>query len=245
MRYQREKRKNKEGTREMTRLNKYMASCGVCSRRKADEWIAQGFVKVNGCVVTDLGTQVEENKDTIMVKGEKISLQEEKVYFMLNKPKGYVTTNDEQFGRPCTLDLMKEEVRVFPIGRLDMYTEGLLLFTNDGEFANQLMHPKNKIQKTYIVRVPNHVPDSCIQALEKGVDIGDYVTQPAKVERVSSRDIAITITEGKNRQIRRMCEAVGIRILNLKRVQIGNLNIGNLKKGEYRALTKAELKKIR
>ncbi len=228
----------------MIRLNKYIATCGVCSRRSADELIASGKVKVNGIVTKELGTQIDDKKDIVYVNNKKVSLKEEKVYIMLNKPKGYVTTNNEQFLRPSTKDLIKERVRVFPIGRLDMNTEGLLLLTNDGNFANKLMHPSNKIEKTYIITLRKSITDEQIKMLQNGVDIGGYITKPAKVKRISKIEIEIKISEGKNRQIRRMCEAVDAELKNLKRVQVGNLELGDLKLGKYRFLNIDEVNNI-
>ncbi|MEG2310359.1 MAG: pseudouridine synthase [Clostridia bacterium] len=226
----------------MLRLNKYIANSGVCSRRKADELIQRGVVTVNNKVIRVLGAQVDEIKDVICVHGNKIQLEEKMSYFMLNKPKGYITTNDEQFDRPCTLELIHEDVRVFPIGRLDMETEGLLLFTNDGEFANRVTHPKNKIGKIYIVKLDAKPTSEQLNKLKAGVDIGDYITKAAKVVELANMEIEIKISEGKNRQVRKMCEAVGLIVLSLRRVQIGRVKLDNLKVGEYRALTLSEVK---
>lgn len=228
----------------MIRLNKYIATSGVCSRRKADELIVNGKVEVNGIIVKEMGIQINEEIDIVCVNGKKININDDKVYIMLNKPKGYVTTNDEQFGRPSTRDLIKEKVRVFPIGRLDMNTSGLLLLTNDGEFANILMHPSNKIEKTYIVTLRETVTQEQIEKLQNGVDIGGYITKPAKVLLKSPLEMEIKISEGKNRQIRKMCEAVGADLKELKRVQIGNLKLGNLKLGKYRFLSLDEINNI-
>ena len=226
----------------MVRLNKYIASSGVCSRRKADELIEKRKVKVNGNIVEDFGMQVDENKDIVIVDGRKITLEEKNIYLMLNKPVGYVTTNDEQLGRKCTKDLIHEKVRVFPVGRLDMNSEGLLLFTNDGNFSNKLMQPSKKVEKVYIAKLNKKINDEKIELLKSGVDIGDYITNPAKVEKIASNVIQITISEGKNRQVRRMCEAVGLKVLKLQRIKIGNLELGNLPVGKYRYLTKQEVK---
>ena len=163
---------------------------------------------------------------------------------MLNKPKGYVTTSHEQFGRKSVLDLIDEDVRVYPIGRLDMYTEGLLLLTNDGDFANKLMHPKNKIAKKYIVTSKEKITQNQKELLESGVNIGDYITRPAKVNILTNNQFEIIISEGKNRQVRRMCEAVRVNLTNLKRIQIGNINLGNLQTGKYRYLSDEEIKSI-
>lgn len=228
----------------MIRLNKYISNSGVCSRRKADELIENGKVKVNGNIITTMGEQIDENNDVVEVSGKRIAINKKKVYIMLNKPKGYVTTNSEQFDRPSTKDLIKEKVRVFPIGRLDMNTEGLLLLTNDGDFANKLMHPSNKIEKTYIVTLRKKVTEEQINVLRSGVDIGDYITKPAKVKGISDFELEIKISEGKNRQIRRMCEAVNADLKNLKRIQIGNLTLGDLKLGKYRFLSLEEISNI-
>ena len=155
----------------MIRLNKYISECGVCSRRSADTLIQSGKVSVNGEVITDLGVKIDEISDTIAVDNKIIKKEDKLVYIMLNKPKGYVTTSKEQFGRKSVLDLIDTNLRVYPIGRLDMYTEGLLLLTNDGNFANEMMHPKNKIEKTYIAKVNGNITNEKIEMLKRGVDI--------------------------------------------------------------------------
>ena len=230
----------------MIRLNKYIAECGICSRRKADILIESGKVLVNDIVIKDLGVKIDDTKDQVKVDGKTISKEDKFVYIMLNKPKGYVTTNSEQFGRKSVLDLIDTDYRIFPIGRLDMNTEGLLLLTNDGEFANKLMHPKNKVEKTYIANVKGNITEEKIENLRNGVDIGGYITKPAQVRIISKdkNEIEIKISEGKNRQVRKMCEAVGLKVINLKRTSIGKLNLGNLKIGEYRYLNKNEIDKI-
>ncbi len=228
----------------MERLNKYISSCGICSRRKADELIENGKVEVNGVLITNLGEKVEDS-DVIKVNGKKISKEIKKVYIALNKPKGYVTTNSDQFGRKNVTELIKEDVRVYPVGRLDMYTEGLLILTNDGYFSNKMMHPKNEINKTYIVSTSTNVTEEQIRKLQEGVDIGDYVTKPAMARMLDKSKLEIIIHEGKNRQVRRMCEAVGINLLNLKRVKIGIIELGTLQTGKYRYLTKDEIESIK
>lgn len=229
----------------MIRLNKYIAECGICSRRNADNLISSGKVKLNGNVVTELGTKIDEDKDEVEINNKKIIKENTYVYIMLNKPKGYVTTSKEQFGRKSVLDLIDTNFRVYPIGRLDMYTEGLLLLTNDGEFANKMMHPKNKIEKTYIAKVSGNITEEKLLSLKNGVDIGGYITKTAKVRLLNTgNEIEIIISEGKNRQVRKMCEAVDLRVLNLKRVKIGNLNLGNLKIGKYKFLDKDMINKI-
>ena len=224
----------------MERLNKFIASCGICSRRKADELIQSGRIKVNGEVVKDLGVKVSL-EDKVELDGKTISKEEKKVYLMLNKPVGYVTTASDEKGRKNVLDLIYEDVRVYPIGRLDMYTEGLLLLTNDGDFANKLMHPKFEIDKRYIVTTDTKVTRQMLETLRNGVNIGDYVTREAKVEKLDEENISITIHEGKNRQVRRMCEAVGIKVLKLKRTNYGPLSLGELPVAKYRHLTDFEL----
>lgn len=226
------------------RINKYIASCGICSRRKAEEYIVQGKVKINDEVVKDLSTLVDVESDNVYLNNKLIKQENKKVYIMLNKPKGYVTTNSEQFGRKSTLDLIHEKERVFPIGRLDMYTEGLLLLTNDGQFANKLTHPKHEIEKRYIVNVDKKVTSEMIRKLQNGVDIGGYITKPAKVKIDNDTKFEIVISEGKNRQVRKMCEAVSLRVINLKRVQIGNISLGNLQIGKYRYLNRDEVDSI-
>lgn len=226
----------------MIRLNKYIAQCGVCSRRKADECIEDKEVKINGEIVFEKGVMVDETKDIVNVKGKDISLVKRKIYIMLNKPAGYVTTSIEQFDRPCVIDLIKEEERVFPVGRLDMETEGLLLLTNDGNFANKLMHPSKKINKVYVAKISGVITEEAIQKLKKGVDIDGYVTAPAIVVKTAKDELQITIHEGKNRQIRKMCTAVGLNVVHLKRIKIGNLELGELKLGKYRMLRLNEIK---
>ena len=229
----------------LIRLNKYIAECGVCSRRKADELIENGKVKVNKVIVTNLGMQIDELNDSIEVNDKVIYKEEKKVYIMLNKPEGYITTNSEQFGRKATSDLIKEDIRVFPIGRLDKDTEGLLLFTNDGEFANYMMHPSHLIKKTYIVTTDSNITSEKINKLKNGVDIGGYITKEAEVRKYSSNKLEIIISEGKNRQVRKMCKAVGINVKRLIRTRIGRLELGNLKKGEYEYLNKEQLSKVK
>ena len=228
----------------MIRLNKYIASSGYCSRRKADELIEQGQVFVNDKMVKEMGYQMDEKKDIVTIDGKRIAIEQRKIYLMLNKPPQYITTNQEQLGRKCTKDLIHEKERVFPIGRLDKDSEGLLLFTNDGSFANNLMHPSKKISKTYLVKLNRKITDEKIKKLEEGVDIGDYITKPATIKRIASNVIEITISEGKNRQIRRMCQAIDLRVETLKRIKIGTLELGNLAMGTYRHLTKREIERL-
>lgn len=214
------------------RLNKYIAMSGICSRRKADDLILSGRVKINKKQVSSLGVDVGAG-DIVEVDDKRIDLQEEKIYIMLNKPKGYITTSSEQFNRPCVMDLIHERTRVYPVGRLDMDTEGMLLFTNDGDFANSIIHPKNKVKKKYIVEIHQDITKEQLETMKCGVDIGGYVTDKADVKIIDKNHIEITISEGKNRQVRKMCEAVNIIVYNLKRVAIGRLNLGRLEVGKY------------
>jgi len=237
-------KKRKIGDRHVEeRLNKFIANCGVCSRRKADEYIVKGFVTVNGNVVTELGTKVSL-KDNVCINGKEITVTSEKKYILINKPIGYITTAKEQFNRPCVLDLIYEKNRVFPVGRLDMFSEGMLILTNDGDFVNRIIHPKEHICKTYEVELNKNIENDAILRLKSGVDIGGYITKPAKAEKTDERNIRITIYEGKNRQIRKMCEALGFKVKKLKRISIGKLNIGSMKPGEYRYLTQEDINKI-
>jgi len=225
------------------RLNKYIASTGACSRRKAEEYIISGRVSINGKIVTELGTQVGSN-DVVCIDGKEIVLEERKVYIMLNKPIGYVTTAKEQFNRKSVLDIVKVKERIYPVGRLDMDSEGLLLLTNDGDFANNIIHPTKHIAKRYEVLLKEEITETMIKKLRDGVDIGGYTTRRAVIEKIKDNIVHITITEGKNRQVRRMCEAVGNKVLNLKRIAIGNLELGNLKNGAYIELSEKDIDKV-
>lgn len=227
------------------RINKYIASSCNSSRRKADELIRTGKVKVNGKVLTEMGYDVQEG-DKIHVNGKMIKDTEKKVYFLMNKPLGVVTSAKDDKGRVTVIDLMPDvDERVFPVGRLDYNTSGLLLLTNDGDLANQIMHPKNHVEKTYRVRVAGEIPKSKIVILRKGVDLGDFVTAKAKVDVVTwnrhSMVLDVTIHEGKNRQVRRMFSAIGYPVQELCRTSIGNIKLGHLKPGQYRKLSKGEL----
>lgn len=232
------------------RLQKFLANAGIASRRKCEELILDGKIEVNGAIVTELGTKVSE-KDIVKYNGKIVKTEEEKIYILLNKPIGYVTTAKDQFNRDTVLDLIKINKRIVPVGRLDMYTSGALILTNDGEFVNMLTHPKNEIDKTYNVTVKGNVTNEDIEQLQKGVKIDDeYITKPAKVkilkidkEKNISR-IQITIHEGKNRQVRKMCEAINKKVLALHRCKIGNIEVKDLKVGNWRYLTKKEVENL-
>ena len=236
---------------EEERLQKYLANAGIASRRKCEELILQGKVEVNGNVVTELGTKVT-SKDVVKYDGKIVKPEEEKIYILLNKPIGYITTAHEQFGRDKVLDLIKINKRIVPVGRLDMYTSGALILTNDGELVNKLTHPKNEIDKTYNVTLKGKITESEIESLKNGVIIDDnYLTKPAKVkilkidEEKNISRVQIIIHEGKNRQIRKMCEAIDKKVLALHRSKIGSLDVKNLKPGEWRYLNSSEIKSIK
>ena len=229
---------------EKIRIQKMIADSGVCSRRKAEELISKGRVKVNGHPVK-LGDKCGF-KDLITIDGEKKSFR----YIMMNKPRGYVTTVSDELDRRCVMDLLDDvEDRVYPVGRLDRNSEGLLLFTNDGEFANSIMHPSRHISKTYRVTVRPDINDEQLVQLSEGVEIDGKKTLPATVvvkEKEQGRVVLlITIKEGRNRQIRKMCEAVGLEVARLRRTSIGPIKLGMLKPGTYRDLTAEELRAIR
>lgn len=232
------------------RLQKYLANCGVASRRKCEEYILQGKVKVNGDIVTELGTKINPEKDIIEFENKRVKENTKNVYILLNKPIGYVTTADDQFGRDTVLDLVKVRERIVPVGRLDMYTSGALILTNDGDFVYKVTHPKHEIEKTYTVTVKGIVQNSEVEQLRQGVQIEDYTTKPAKVKILKTdieKDISrleITIHEGKNRQVRKMCEAVGRKVLALHRSKIGNIGVKDLELGKWRYLTSKEVERI-
>ena len=232
---------------EEIRLQKYMADCGVASRRKCEELILKGDVFVNGKQITTLGTKVIPEKDNIIFKGKKIKPEEKKVYILLNKPIGYVTTVKDQFKRNTVLDLVKVKERIVPAGRLDMYTSGALLLSNDGDFIYKVAHPKHETSKTYKVTLKGKINTDEINQLTNGVEIEDnekiYKTQPAKVKIIKIDNqkeiskIEITIHEGKNRQIRKMCKAINKKVLALHRSKIDFLSVKGLKIGEWRFLS--------
>ena len=232
------------------RLQKYLANSGIASRRKCEEYILQGKVKVNGVVTTELGTKINPEKDTIEFENKLIKESTKHVYILLNKPIGYITTADDQFGRDTVLDLVKVKERIVPVGRLDMYTSGALILTNDGEFVYKVTHPKHEIEKTYTVTVKGIVQNSEVEQLRQGVQIDDYTTKPAKV-RILKTDIEkgisrleITIHEGKNRQVRKMCEAVGRKVLALHRRKIGNIGVKDIELGKWRYLNSKEVQEL-
>ena len=230
----------------MERLQKVIANLGYCSRRKAEELIKDGKVLVNGNIVTELGIKIK-NSDTIEVEGNILDNNKNYEYYILNKPRGVVTTTNDEHGRKTVIDLIDTSTRIYPIGRLDYDTTGLLLLTNDGELANKLMHPSFKIDKTYIAKIEGIISPISIKKLRSGVVIDGYKTRPARV-KVKSIDkktnksiVEITISEGKNHQVKKMFEAVGHQVLKLKREKYAIFDIKDLKVGEYRKLTFKEV----
>lgn len=237
---------------EEKRLQKFLAECGVASRRKCEELILKGKVKVNGITVTELGTKVIPGNDIVTFEGKEIALKEEKkVYILLNKPVGYVTTVKDEKGRPTVMELLKEvKEKVVPVGRLDMYTSGLLLFSNDGDFINKVTHPKHETIKAYIVKVRGIPAEKDLQKMRNGLKIENYITSPARVELLlkdkinNVSRILVEIHEGRNRQVRKMCEAIGLSVISLKREGIGSLTCEGVEKGKWRYLTEEEVKSI-
>ena len=230
------------------RLQKHLADCGVASRRKSEELIEMGKVKVNGHVAT-IGTKVDPKRDKITVRGKTIVSNNTKMYIMLHKPRGFVTTMSDEKGRKCVTDLVKDApVRLFPVGRLDMNSEGLLIMTNDGEFANKLTHPSYHVNKTYRVTVKGEVVDEKIIELKEGIVLDGEKTLPCDcfvAERKPDRTVLIfIIQEGRNRQIRRMCEAVKLEVMRLKRTEIAGVKLGMLRRGSWRPLNEKEMRRL-
>ena len=229
------------------RLQKILASRGVCSRRKAEELISAGRVSINGLTAA-LGQSADPDADIIELDGKPIPTGGENVYIMLHKPRGYVTTLSDEKGRPNVTQLVDCGVRVYPIGRLDMDSEGLLLLTNDGEFANHLMHPKAEVDKTYEVWVTNFTQGG-EKRLERPITLDGYTIKPPKVRLLSVQGntarLHITIHEGRNRQVRRMCQAAGMRVTRLRRISEGSVRLGDLKKGLWRYLTPEEIEHLK
>lgn len=241
------------------RLQKYIARCGVASRRKSEELILSGQIKVNGNIVTELGTKVNIDIDVVEYNNNVIKPEEEKIYIMLNKPEGYITSASDEKGRKTVLDLINVNERIYPIGRLDYDSSGLLLLTNDGDIYNKIIHPRVAIDKKYIAICEGKFTEKEIEKFKSGVDIGGYVTSTANIEIIDEEKInikktgesvirstvEITIHEGKNRQIRRMCASLNHNVLNLKRISVGNIKLGNLRKGNWRVLTQEEINYIK
>ena len=225
------------------RINKYLAACGVASRRECDRLIQNNSVQING-VIASLGAEVEDG-DKVTVNGNPVTLKKNE-YYILNKPKGYLCTVRDDKGRKTVLDLMPTSIgRIYPVGRLDYDSEGLLILTTDGELAQHLMHPSNEVPKTYLVKIEGTITEAGLNPIRSGIDIGGYVTKKCKAHIVETNKaytkIHVTVTEGKNREIRKMFEAIGKEVTLLKRIKIGDLTLRGLDRGAYRKLTQAEL----
>jgi 23S rRNA pseudouridine2605 synthase len=232
------------------RLQKYIARCGVASRRNSEKIIAQGRVSVNGKIVSAMGIKINPQVDLVRVDGRIITPETEGIYIKLNKPAGYITSVSDPQGRPTVLDLIGDiGSRIYPVGRLDYESEGLLILTNDGELAYCLTHPRYEIDKQYYVLVDGNPGYESIKSLRNGVDIGDHVTQPAKISKlgIEGRNsiYRVTISEGRNRQVRRMFEVIGHPVLYLKRERLGNISLGSLRSGEWRHLSISEIKSLK
>ncbi len=235
------------------RLQKYMAECGVASRRKSEELISQGHVIVNGKIVTEMGVQLEEN-DEVLVDGKPIAPEKKKQYILLNKPQGVVTTLSDPQGRKTVRELIPDiKERIFPVGRLDYDTEGLLILTNDGDLMQSITHPSNEVEKLYVVRVRGEITEQALGRLENGVTLDDgHHTAPAKVTLLpddaahqGQKNLTIAVHEGHNRLVRRMFEAVGAQVVYLRREKIGQLSLGHLKPGAWRHLSEKEVEYLK
>ena len=231
------------------RLQKFLAECGVASRRKAEQLISRGAVSVDGRTITEMGYKIDPKRQEVRYQGKLIKPKTKWTYILLNKPKGYVTTMSDPQGRPIVTSLLKDiDTRVFPVGRLDIDSEGALLLTDDGALAHKILHPSHESTKTYEVVVKGVVSQGKIRKLEQGIEIEGKKTWPAKILQVKKQGpacrLVISIHEGRKRQVRRMFEAIGHPVINLKRTAYGKLQLGSLKSGAYRFLTPADMKKV-
>lgn len=229
----------------LIRLQKFLADSGIASRRKAEVFIEEGKIKVNGAVVTELGLKIDENKDVVLFNNKEVKKAEKLEYLMLHKPKGYITTVKDQFGRKSIMELIDTDNRLFPVGRLDYDTSGLLIITNDGDLTYKLTHPKHNVEKTYVALVKGIPSKDKLDLLRKGIKLEEFTTAPAKVKIIETIGpnalLEIKIREGKNRQVRRMCEAVGHFVIELKRTAMGEIVLSDIKEGAYRPLSKEEV----
>lgn len=230
------------------RLQKYLSECGIASRRKAEDLIMAGKVKVNGKPAS-IGDKIDPKNDTVVVAGKKVKKTKKNTYIMLHKPRGFITTLSDEMGRKCVAQLVEDVgTRVYPVGRLDRDSEGLLLLTDDGEFANALTHPTRHVPKTYRVTVRPTITEEQITALTTGIEIDGRMTMPSEVRVLEKKEgrvvLEIIIYEGRNRQIRKMCDSLGLEVARLKRTQIGSVKLGMLKQGDWRNLTEEEVHKL-
>ncbi len=231
------------------RIQKYLSECGVISRRRAEEEIEKGNIRVNGRVAT-IGQKIDPNEDYVEYMGRPVEKKHDMCYIMLNKPRGYVSTLSDEKSRPCVAELVRDvPMRIYPIGRLDFNSDGLLLFTNDGELTNKLLHPKNEVDKEYLVRIKGKVTPEQLDRLNRPMTIDGYRIAPAKVtvsgDTGENQILKFIIHEGRNRQIRKMCEQVDIFVSRLKRIRFGELELGTLKSGKWRVLTKKEIQYLK
>ena len=236
-------------TDDRIRLQKYLSQCAVASRRKSEEMILAGKVKVNG-KVAGLGDKIDPKRDTVTVSGKKIVSSKKHYYIMLHKPRGFITTMEDEMGRKCVAELVKDVgARVYPVGRLDRDSEGLLLMTNDGEFANYLTHPSKHVPKTYRVTVRPNITEDQLMAFNEGIEIDGRKTAPADAHIIDKSEnrvvLEVILHEGRNRQIRRMCEALGLEVARLKRTHIGSIKLGMLPQGKWRNLTEDEVHRLK
>ena len=229
----------------MERLQKLIARAGVTSRRTAEKLISEGKVTVDGKVITELGAKADATKNKIRVDGKLLNFDAEKIYILLNKPRGYVCTAKDERGRKTVLDLIDVAERVFPVGRLDLNSEGLLLLTNDGELSNALIHPKFKIDKTYRAKISGEITEEKLDKLRAGIELEDGLTAPAEIFLLEENLVEITIHEGRNRQIRRMFAAIGCDVKRLKRIKFAGLTLDGVAVGKFRLLTPSEIKNLK
>lgn len=233
------------------RINRYLAECGLGSRRKCEQLVLDGRVKKNGRPVKELATEIDPDTDMVSVDGKNVAVTDRRVYLMLNKPKGYVCTTSDEKGRKTVLELLKgkyDRYRLFPIGRLDYETEGLLLVTNDGDTANRIMHPRNEVPKTYVAKIEGQIEERELDVVRKGVVLDGVKTKRCRVKLLDFSEnvsrLEVVITEGRNRQVRRMFESINRQVIFLKRTAIGDLKLGGLYRGEYRELNEKEIQYI-
>ena len=232
------------------RLQKFLAKAGIASRRKSESLILEGRVKVNGAIVKEMGIIIDPSKDIVLFDNSKVTIEKNQIVILLNKPKGYVSTVDDQFDRKTVIHLIPDiKERLYPIGRLDYYSSGLLLLTNDGDLTYQLTHPKHHVSKVYRVTIDSTFQDSDIERFENGLVIDGYKTQKALLKVImrypNQTILEITLNEGRNRQIRKMLEILNYKVVDLERIMIGNLKDTNLKSGEYRFLSEEEINALK
>jgi len=229
------------------RLQKWLSQAGIASRRKAEELILDGKVAVNGTIVTKLGTCADTSCDKVTVNGQPVIIGEEKIYIALHKPESVVTTVSDQFNRPTVMDYLPAGIHCYPVGRLDYDTSGLIILTNDGEMAQRLAHPRHGVVKTYVAVIKGLPEDRKLKAFASGLMIEDRLTAPCEIEIIKKQPnahVCIKLHEGRNRQVRKMCEAIGHPVISLKRVAVGNIKLGNLPKGQWRYLSVTEADRI-